>query len=352
MWPAEHIYIYIYMIVVVSACAAYPEEWPRLGVGDCAVVGLALATSWQLCFHNRPTKDTFHVDQRASVQGKCKTSSLLGFVEYPVVQFAALSNVALHRLDTVVSTVQGWGQVEVDVRVPGSPQLVRRDSLQSILQSWRQLGASMTRVAKLPCEVCETLRVGGAHSLHCVAVTLRSSRGSMLHHSEPSKRTLRRFVAQAKRAPAPPAELVIASGCLPRWHTQMLAPDIMLPWLYATRYIQEIGEHQEAAAAFARVLENDPVQRGALLANVNQVSYTALRRARVRLDAVAMLVWRYYEQKLQRTASQIYILKVGNSEYQFKETTKHHPATTNNHPETIKAILKPPTTTLKQPKPH
>ena len=73
----------------------------------------------------------------------------------------------------------------------------------------------------------------------------------------------------------------------------MLDPHLIVDWLDATQYVKNIRESDVAAEAFSKLLARGAeVSHEQLAANLHKLSYTTLRKARVRLDAVALLVWR------------------------------------------------------------
>ena len=69
---------------------------------------------------------------------------------------------------------------------------------------------------------------------------------------------------------------------------------LLLDWVDATRYIKNLRQHNEAATAWARVLLKLPRDQTVkeLLPKEERVGCEVLRRARVKVDVCAMLLWR------------------------------------------------------------
>ena len=86
---------------------------------------------------------------------------------------------------------------------------------------------------------------------------------------------------------------------LPLWSSSMTNVTLMLDWLDATSTATSIRQSGHAAKKWARIVANfNCLPRSAVLGNMQMISYTCLRKARVRLDIVARLVWRAFWKTL------------------------------------------------------
>jgi hypothetical protein len=133
---------------------------------------------------------------------------------------------------------------------------------------------------------------GVSACLHSVAITRKVPRKTLLIPTQPSKKLLGKFVRAASdlvRNSRPEASRLR----LPAWSKQMTDPHLVLDWLEATSFLKDIRKAERAATSFARIFaRSSKLSRTQLTTDLVKVDYSVLRRARVRLDAVAMLVRR------------------------------------------------------------
>ena len=93
--------------------------------------------------------------------------------------------------------------------------------------------------------------------------------------------------AEHRRCIAPMAEHRRYIG----WAHQLPA-DLLIDWLGASRYLARCDNHIECTKAFAILFARAGLSTAnILMSNLEVVGETVLRRARVRLDAVALLWW-------------------------------------------------------------
>lgn len=157
------------------------------------------------------------------------------------------------------------------------------------------------RVIRLAPGAAFQISIGNLRCLHCVAVTQRTHRESFINPAQPSRKKLRAFVdfaVEASKDHAP--ELLVTSPqrrTNPGWRYDALDAEVIIDWLEATKYIRSIRESREATDAWAKVFARPSgISAARLSADVEKVHPEALRRSRVRLDCVAMVLFRRFWQ--------------------------------------------------------
>jgi hypothetical protein len=285
-----------------SEAAAWPPHWPALGAAECLVIGVALACSWLLASPGDEAMDDCHRYQRQEAARHCRARRILGFVDYPVDEFAGLVEPVV--LSSVVAAMGFFGVMRgraVRVMKPGQlgPAVCNFDA---VLVRWQaQVRARLLPVVvNLGPAMAHKLVEGSLACLHTVAISQKLARQNLLVAREPSKIRLAAFVRPALQnhdyqAHGPCAGL----ARLPRWAEVMLDPELVLDWLEATSFVKDIRQAGQAASSFARLFaRSSGLSRTMLQAKLNKISYTTLRHARVRLDCVAMMVWRIFWKAL------------------------------------------------------
>ena len=140
--------------------------------------------------------------------------------------------------------------------------------------------------------------------MHAVAVTQRINRHRLIGDT-PSNRVLKAFRLSSLEGGVALATMPIQ---LATPHVQAVAVDVVLDWLGATRFLMQLHQAPQATKAYARLFARGG--RGTaseLLSELPCVSRERLRSARVRLDCVAMMVWRAFFATLPVELTHIYI---------------------------------------------
>ena len=165
-----------------------------------------------------------------------------------------------------------------------------------MMDRWRGLCRATIAMVKLGPALAVHVMSAGGSCLHCVPITRRTQRLRLLVRSEPPKACLAAFVVAAHQRLAAAAGPVGAPPCrLPGWAKLMTEPGLMLDWLDATSTVKSIRHSTRASTAWTRLIARcNDLSRSDLRSNMQHVSYTCLRLARVRLDIVAMMVWRAF----------------------------------------------------------
>ena len=152
-------------------------------------------------------------------------------------------------------------------------------------------------------------------SILCIPITDKLHRSRLLLRSEPSKRHLARFSATVAQTTgrdmaAVAAVCRIADAGAPRWANVLHSPETVIAWMVATMHLKDLKHTAECSKAFATIFSQAcGVEASSLMANLKQVHWELLRRARVRLDCTAMLLFRalWYDLMAGDAAQQTYV---------------------------------------------
>ena len=111
-------------------------------------MGLALAAGWSLQLLTSPAKDEGHRLQRRRAMQRSRAGQIVGFVDYPVVEFAGLANLVTFRLDEALGQLEGMLGSAVQIISPGEGE-GQNDTLGEVIGRWRQQAAGQTRLLHL-----------------------------------------------------------------------------------------------------------------------------------------------------------------------------------------------------------
>lgn len=275
--------------------APLPEAWAQLDIGSF-VVGLVCA-AWALSAVGSHSDDDGRGHMRAASFQITGSQRLQGYVEYLVEAWATLSQPTdirgIHAAELMehlkrqdIATCSG-GFCDPDLTVGG------------IMQRWGDLGAKAPFVVRVGAQVAGRVLCGALSILHCVAITGRLARKRLLNPLEPSKKQLAGFLsthcgqegAATSSTPAPPAPRRPNGG----WLSELYDPELVLDWLDASSFVKDIRKTEAASAAFARVFSRSSgMHFTKVMSGMQMVHKEVLRRSRVRLDCVAMLLFRRF----------------------------------------------------------
>ena len=286
----------------------WPAEWPMPGPDQVTVLGVALASSW--AFRAIDSQASSDVHQRMRHEAlRVSRANALGYIETLVHRFAGLVMPLLRDTNARVGVVDELDLAPVRVVTPGQGQH-NGNSLGEVMRVWRRdCGGRVRSVQWLHVSpFVAGLLSGTCHVLHSVALTRRCCRNRFLDWRQPSRRNIARLVQHAlqsgARASNPAPQRL---GRIPRWSSQMIDPGVLVDWLDATRYLLDVREAPQAAGAFARLLSHSgQATRAQLMQSLPNASYTTLRKARIKLDCVAMMLWRdFWRVLLHERASSL-----------------------------------------------
>lgn len=169
-------------------------------------------------------------------------------------------------------------------------------------QMWRCRGSPTIPVLYRVCpDLCRSLCSGIWTVAHIVAFAGKVNRSQLLN-AFPSPTTLQRFRKHIAQKDDTAAENDVALVGRNSWNSMPAV--LLLKWVKATAYIKKLQDAKKAALAFADVLFD--VEHTDLLQAMPSdrvVNLEVLRKARVRTDIVAMLVFRLAFPQWQESAS-------------------------------------------------
>ena len=215
-----------------------------------------------------------------------------GFIEYPVVE-----RVCFHEpievpegctLSFILRRILG-----ISVTVGGDASATGHDTTpRAVLNRWRAAGARPLTLAPLAVTLAHKVMRGVCPIIHSVAVTNRLDRRRLLVQGEPSKKTLAswrrglRIVQVLAQRIARPTR---------QQHHLSVDAGLVIDWVAATQHIKDIRKSWNAAQKWAQLFSSaGAVSKTALLQSLRPVCPQLLRDARIRLDCVAMLIFRAY----------------------------------------------------------
>lgn len=290
-------------IVIVVACTMgglsedfhsgdLPSSWSALDGVAGFVVGILLASSWSLVTAEPRPINEGHQRIRANCQ-RATRGTIFGFIEYPIQEWGSLRTPAAAMFTRPSQALEHMATHELGACSGGQTGRC----LRNLLEQWRTahgaLTASLVKVGK---HAALQMVTGAWSCLHSVAVTSRTARDRLLDRGKPSRVYLRRFVdAQTVARDARPLNTQTVPQHPPNlgWQHGRCQPDLVLEWLEASRFVRDVRRAGEAAKAFAPLFARvAKMSRSELLGNLQTVHAEVLRRSRVRLDCVAMLLFR------------------------------------------------------------
>ena len=146
---------------------------------------------------------------------------------------------------------------------------------------------------------------GKASICHVVGMGQRVCRKRLLVHMAPTKGTLKSFRESSlqQRRSKRTAPRVRGSN----W-SNMHDPRIVIDWLAATEHVKNINQAWFTARAFARIFaKHGQCDVSEVMGSTRHVHFGTLRRARIRLDAVASL-WRQWWREIPDSSISIFLV--------------------------------------------
>lgn len=283
---------------IAYAGAIPAATWAEHG-SEYLLVGFLLGCAWALATTDTPARDDGHRFARAQAVRTTKAEAIYGFVEYPVKACAMLLNPI--GINLGARPAQSWadelGSEEVIARIVAPGGENTRSRLRDLLSQW--MGAKVTWGMELVAAPAAAygLVTGAWSSIKSVVVTKRINRALLLDRSSPNRKRLAHFMQGASAALAGHERgNMLAKPDIAHttpWASVLYSAELVLEWLEATMHIKDIKKIGAATTAFARVFARSSKSSvHELTKNLVCVPAEVLRRARVRLDCLAMLLFR------------------------------------------------------------
>ena len=286
-------------------CDAAPDSWQlaQAAAGEVLIVGAVLAHAWHLAAADSQPSDGTHRCMRELAARRSHARAVLGFVDYPIVEAMRFAGPVAASLEQALVRVAAMHNQEAFITKPG--QAAEEDSIEAVFRRWRGFHAGAAVLAHMAHNFAFTALTGRVGSLHVVAIGQRLVRKALLQPRLPPPAVMRVFMRTA--APLVAAEADAQPGIRrPAWSIAMHDTELVLDWLDSTSYIKQVKQAGLAADSFARILaRSSQLSRTQLTSDLQRVDACVLRRARVRLDAVAMLVWRRFWVQMLASGSHV-----------------------------------------------
>ena len=282
-----------------GAIAAWPLSWPAVSACEFLLIAVVLAPAWHFAaIDSEPTSDA-HAQMRRSISHRSRAKSVLGFVEISVHAVARLvTPVVVQSPVEALTYANNMVNDEVEVFRHGQNGAPEARSLGDILKDWR---AGRPRPRPMVCAevaggIAHLVTLGMLAVLHTLHITPRLSRERLFVYCEPPKAQVRIFVRNViANQHDVRASMSAAAYRKPAWSRFMTDPELLLEWVEVTAFAKSIRQIPAASFAWARPFARaSNIDRGRLAGNLQHTSYRSLCAARVRLDCVAMLLFRQY----------------------------------------------------------
>ena len=267
------------------------------------VVGFAVAR-WELRPSTDPPPNTDYEFMEGIASGLFASGrsmyTVRGFIQYPVLEVAKLS--IPHLVSSDVDYSANVVEVDLLLRVLSDFNIELPDgsvyNVQGIINRWRrvhEIAAAVVSVKLAPPFASKVVNSEWS-LLHIVAVSVRLFRSQLLVQTEPGARKFSNWL----RTLPPPAFTVVARQGPPS-NANTMGPQLfheaslVIDWLEATLYMKEIRKTEDCSKVFARLFaRRSGLSAAELSDSLDFVNCETLRQARVRIDCVAMLLYRLF----------------------------------------------------------
>ena len=283
---------------------------------------------WRLC-----TADAAHDLADGSPLGQwllhkaaegTRSLEVAGFLVYEILERAELvahrtpSSAAANCLATLNREAHDW-----PTRNPVYP------TCRAFVAGWRDKGSKTAFIARFAAWLARVICSANVRMpfAHAVCVTRRFCWRSLLGTLRPTRRDLDVF----RRRTGVIVEGAAASGRihgrtrrrreLKGWPGQHDG-ELVLAWLEASKFISDQKRTQDAAKAFAALFaRGKETTAEEMMTDLEKVSMTVLRQARVRADACAMLLWRNFFRQISDifTSANIHLYCDGSPQWRGRE---------------------------------
>jgi hypothetical protein len=154
-------------------------------------------------------------------------------------------------------------------------------------------------------------------AFHIVAFGERSPLQKHMIGKKPSSKMIRRFLQKrpVDEVQPPSPQTIVA----PKLNS--LPVDVFIEWIHATRFQKQLRNVKDVYAAWTKIMKRRfRLTDEQIAAEHEHVCYTQLRKARVRLDSVAMLLFRCFFAGLTvATSYNIYLFTDGSPQWRGTE---------------------------------
>ena len=277
-------------LVVAAAEGLWSDLSTEIGAqqgSGAFFVGAVLACSWAVVPPSAQNLDDVHVRIRARARTLSRTRVCRGFVEYPIYQ--ALKLLRPICIDETRIPPSLGDMADELAMVAGDEQ---HFAFGEVVARWQERAPGRLLRISLAHAFAAMVISGGAPILHCVPIGARICRSNLLDPHSPSKSQLERCI-QSFGAPCDAAQspIPVAPHSL---QDNMHDPKLVIELLEGSLLLKDIRKMSSATNIFARIISRRtslPLAQ-LLSSDAAVVGYETLRKARVRLDSSAMMLWR------------------------------------------------------------
>ena len=307
--------IFLIISSAIGLWASHFDHFPDLyGTEYEYVVGFALAR-WELRPSTDPPPNTDYEFMQGIASGLSRSMyNVRGFIQYPVLEVAKLS--VQHAVQSHVDYSANAGELDLLLRVLSDFAINLPDgsvySVRGLLNRWQRVHQPSAVVSvKLAPPFASKVVNSEWSLLHIVSICSRLCRSQLLVPTEPGNKKLSNWLSTL------PA-LVLTTAVRPgRSNTNTIGSQIfheaslVIDWLDATRYMKDIQKTHDCAKVFSRLFaRRSPQSSAELFGTLDYVNAETLRQARVRVDCVAMLVYRLFYKHLAESLEHASCLNV------------------------------------------
>ena len=327
--PPQNVGPYQLFLLLCGVNGYYPEVlradcWDVSGAERFLVaVGVG---RWELCtISDAGRRECFNLDALTQLASK-RTSKphncvVLYFLQCVVflddIQEVTAAQPSVILAAALGESVVGYGKLASEAPRPRQP-------LSDVLAAWSaEFGPPVLSNVDSFCTgtgVLHNIAHAGWAFFHVVAIGASIRFSKYRSGCAPSIRACLRFASSHAEAIAP----LVAGLHRVRPSAQpllgSLPVDALLDWLEATRTLKNLRDAPSAKRAWAQLFSRaGRVNAIELCEQTEDASYDLLRRSRVRLDVVAMLLWRGVFAALDLTEVDLYLYADGSPQWRGKE---------------------------------
>lgn len=292
--------------------------WPdvdfgfQLAPGCTLVPGSGLILGAVLCNtllskYDAPPMDRAHSIMRQGAISLVRSTAIQGFVDYEVAEVIRLHEpidcpTEFGPESDIIGDIQGRGWFE---SASGAGSIADR-GFQDVAASWIGRGAHALVVPKFFAApvASDALGKGGMfwRCLHTVVVTAKLNRKRMLITDAPTAEMKAKFFKDVAGISMSTRPTHVSSASHAR--EASYDPLMLIERVDATRFLKNFRSQDVAADKFATIFARAlGTSAQALKESIQRVAPELIRRARVRVDVVAMLLRRQYFEKLRTSTN-------------------------------------------------
>jgi hypothetical protein len=240
---------------------------------------------------------------RARIRGKCGST---GFLVYRAVDLLELTSEVFHACvgktaATILNEIRGISFCRADVHGVYSGY----QPLHFFLEEWRRLhDISASFMVSLHDSTCEAV-VDGLRIFHAVALGKSAPFQRLVIGGYPSNKVIASWIRDHPAAAELPA--LVGSAARPRQPNEHPVDDV-LSWLRATRHLKFIRSTKVATRDWITLIaKKGPEPVVDMRMRMQPINYDTLRRARVRLDCIACLLFRLFFTSMALLSLNFYV---------------------------------------------